>query len=127
MVVAQAQKIEVTADRVTFTFSPAQKTHASTLEQHRAWLENVAQQIAGRRIVIAGVMGEATAATVPPPSKSQAGAETGPGGNGAAAPATKPGPDPAQKATLREQAMADASVQALLEVFPAEIRDVEEM
>jgi len=58
----------VTADRVTFTFSPAQKTHASTLEQHRAWLENVAQQIAGRRIVISGVMGEATAATVPPPS-----------------------------------------------------------
>jgi len=122
MVVAQAQKIEVTADRVTFTFSPAQKTHASTLEQHRAWLENVAQQIAGRRIVITGVMGEATAATVQPPSKTEAGA----GGNGAAAAAT-PGPDPAQKATLREQAMADASVQALFEVFPAEIRDVEEM
>jgi DNA polymerase-3 subunit gamma/tau len=122
MVVAQAQKIEVTADRVTFTFSPAQKTHASTLEQHRAWLENVAQQIAGRRIVITGVMGEATAATVPPPSKAEAGTE----GNGAA-PAAKPGPDPAQKATLREQAMADSSVQALLEVFPAEIRDVEEM
>jgi len=67
-------------------------------------------------------MGEATAATVQPPSRSEAGA----GGNGAAAAAT-PGPDPAQKATLREQAMADASVQALLEVFPAEIRDVEEM
>jgi DNA polymerase-3 subunit gamma/tau len=123
MVVAQAQKIEVTADRVTFTFSPAQKTHASTLEQHRAWLENVAQQIAGRRIVITGVMGEATVATVPPSSKAEAGA----GGNGAAAPAAAPGPNPAQKATLREQAMADASVQALLEVFPAEIRDVEEM
>ena len=32
-----------------------------------------------------------------------------------------------KKSALREQAMADAGVQALLEVFPAEIRDVEEM
>ena len=41
----------------------------------------------------------------------------GPGGNG----------DSNRKSTLREQALADAGVQALLEVFPAEIRDVEEM
>jgi hypothetical protein len=32
-----------------------------------------------------------------------------------------------RKSALREQALADAGVQALLEVFPAEIRDVEEM
>ena len=32
-----------------------------------------------------------------------------------------------KKAALKEQALADAGVQALLEVFPAEIRDVEEM
>ena len=32
-----------------------------------------------------------------------------------------------KKSALREQALADAGVQALLEVFPAEIRDVEEM
>jgi hypothetical protein len=32
-----------------------------------------------------------------------------------------------KKTALREQALADAGVQALLEVFPAEIRDVEEM
>ena len=35
--------------------------------------------------------------------------------------------DPAKKAALKERALADAGVQALLEVFPAEIRDVEEM
>ena len=34
-------------------------------------------------------------------------------------------PDP--KSALRAQALADAGVQAMLEVFPAEIRDVEEM
>jgi hypothetical protein len=32
-----------------------------------------------------------------------------------------------RKTALRDQALADAGVQALLEVFPAEIRDVEEM
>ena len=32
-----------------------------------------------------------------------------------------------RKSALKEQALADAGVQALLEVFPAEIRDVEEM
>ena len=32
-----------------------------------------------------------------------------------------------RKSSLKEQALADASVQAMLEVFPAEIRDVEEM
>ena len=34
---------------------------------------------------------------------------------------------PDKKTTLRDQALADAGVQAMLEVFPAEIRDVEEM
>ena len=48
----------------------------------------------------------------------------------AAAPTAVPAaPDPAamKKSALREQAMADAGVQAMLDVFPAEIRDVEEM
>ena len=49
-----------------------------------------------------------------------------PAATASAAPAP---PDPAavKKSALREQALADAAVQAMLEVFPAEIRDVEEM
>lgn len=123
MVVAQAQKIELAGDRVTFTFSPAQRTLSSTLDQHRAWLEGLAQQLSGRRITIAGVQGEA--ATAPSPAAPKA--ET-PGNSSvaAAANALKDG-DGGRKSTLREQALADAGVQALLEVFPAEIRDVEEM
>jgi hypothetical protein len=35
--------------------------------------------------------------------------------------------DADRKLALKEQALADAGVQALLEVFPAEIRDVEEI
>ena len=105
-VVAQAQKVDVADDRVTFTFSSTQRTLQSELEKNRAWLESIAQQLAGRKIAVAGVQGDAPAAD-----------------------ATGGVPDAAatKKSALRDKALADAGVQALLEVFPAEIRDVEEM
>jgi len=113
MVVAQAQKIEIAGDRVTFTFSPAQRTLRDNFDQQCAWLETVVQQIAGRRMVVTAV-------------------QTGAGD--AAAPAAPVGQPPAsdkqaadRKSALREQALADAGVQTMLDVFPAEIRDVEEM
>jgi DNA polymerase-3 subunit gamma/tau len=109
MVVAQAQKIEVAGDSITFTFSPMQRALRDTLEQNRAWLETTAQQIAGRRIVIAGVLADAAPAPAP----------------GSAAAAEKQSTE--KKSALREQALADAGVQTMLEVFPAEIRDVEEL
>ncbi len=114
-VVAQAQKIEVAGDRVTFTFSPNHRTLRDVFEQNRAWIESAAQQVSGRKIAVTSVQSDAS---------------------GSAAPAS-PVDDAAQKASdkksadkksaLREQAMADAGVQTMLEVFPAEIRDVEEM
>jgi DNA polymerase III subunit gamma/tau len=107
MVVAQAQKIELAGDRITFTFSPSQRVLRDQFEQNRSWLETIAQQLAGRRVTIAGVQIEAPAAPAP-------------AGAGGQKPADK-------KAALREQALADAGVQTMLEVFPAEIRDVEEM
>jgi DNA polymerase III subunit gamma/tau len=124
MVVAQAQRIEVAGDRVTFTFSPMQRTLSSTLEQHRAWLEGLALQMAGRRITIVGVQGEpgSSSASSPAAPRVDASVQSPQGASGAAASA---GDD--RKSMLRERALADAGVQALLEVFPAEIRDVEEM
>ena len=129
MVVAQAQKIDVADDRVSFTFSPMQRTLSGTLEQHRAWLEGLAQQLAGRRMAIVGVQGEAVAA---PSTTSSSGSPASPGLSGSEVPGraanvTAVSAGDARKSTLREQALADAGVQALLEVFPAEIRDVEEM
>ena len=100
MVVAQAQKIEVADDRVTFTFAPNQRALRDQFEQNRAWLESVGQQVAGRRIVFV--------------AQSEAPGEI-----------IQTGPD--RKTVLREQALADAGVQTLLEVFPAEIRDVKKM
>jgi hypothetical protein len=105
-VVAQAQKIEVTADRVTFSFSSSQRALKDNCDQNRAWLESIAEKIAGKKIAVSALQIEA-----PAPA-------------GEAAPADDPS---ARKNALRERAMADAGVRALLEMFPAEIRDVEEM
>jgi DNA polymerase-3 subunit gamma/tau len=103
-VVVQAQNIEVAADRVTFVFSASQRVLRDNVEQHRAALEAAAQKVAGRRMAVAAVLNEATPSG-PLPSDPQEG----------------------KKTELREQALADAGVKALLEVFPAEIRDVEEL
>jgi hypothetical protein len=97
---------------VMFTFSPNQRTLLNMFEQNRAWLEEIAQQVTGRRIAVAGAIADAAA-----PS---AGAVVNAGEAAADRTADK-------KSALREQALADAGVQTMLEVFPAEIRDVEEM
>jgi hypothetical protein len=109
MIVAQAQKIEAAADRVTFTFSPNQRALRDTFEQNRAWLESIAQQVAGRRIAAACVVSAPSDAALPAAEKT----------------AEKTTAE--KKSALREQALADAGVQTMLEIFPAEIRDVEEM
>jgi hypothetical protein len=109
-VIAQAQRIEVAGDRVTVTFGPNQRALRDMFEQNRPWLETIAQQVAGRRIVVAAAQTDAAAAPAEgsqPPAVDKKSAD--------------------RKTALREQALADAGVQAMLEVFPAEIRDVEEM
>lgn len=116
MVVAQARTIEFTGDRVTFSFSPAQRALKDQFEQQRAWLESIALPIAGRTITMAATQRDAAAAAS---TDGEASAAAG------TAPADTTPAD--RKSALREQALADAGVQAMLEVFPAEIRDVEEM
>jgi len=114
MVIAQAQTIDVSGDRVTFAFSPDQTALRERFERERASLESIARQIAGRRIAVSSA--QASAAVAP-----LAGARDEAGRQSADAGAAE------RKTALREQALADAGVQALLEVFPAEIRDIEEI
>ncbi len=113
-VVAQAQKIEVIGDRVTFTFSPNHRSLRDMFEQSRPSLEAMAQQVSGRKIAIASVQVDGAGAAA-----ANAPADADP----AAASAAKAD----RKSALKEQALKDSNVQAMLEVFPAEIRDVEEM
>ena len=84
------------------------------------WLETLAQQVAGRRLNVVCVQGDAA-----PVAGRSGGEAAAPAGSASEKSSKKGAPDP--KSTLKEQAMADPGIQALLEVFPAEIRDVEEM
>jgi DNA polymerase-3 subunit gamma/tau len=104
-VVAQAQKIEFGDDRVTFSFLPAHRILREQVEQNRPWLEQIATGVAGRKVSVDAAQAES----------SDAPAEAGPG-----SPQPKP-PD------LKTAAMADSAVQAMLDVFPAEIENVEEI
>jgi DNA polymerase-3 subunit gamma/tau len=105
-VIGMAQRIEHDGDRVLFTFGPHHKALKAQLEGRRPWLEELASRLAGRRMAIIAADGAATA----PPKGGSSG-----------------GPVVSEKqAELRQQALEDSGVQAMLDVFAAEIKDVEE-
>ena len=93
---------------MTFVFSPTHRALREQFEQSRSWVE------------------------------TNGGACCGPAGDGGAAQGAAPSGGPASapkneaagapgKRDLKEDAKNSAAIQAMLEVFPAEIRDVEEM
>jgi DNA polymerase-3 subunit gamma/tau len=111
-VVAQAQRIDVINDRITFVFGPAQSTLRGWFDQQKAWLDAAGERIAGRKIVVTSELGAAgpLAAAANPESRIP-----------------DPGPPAEKKRDLKAEAMSSSTVQAMLDVFPADIRDVEEM
>jgi len=75
------------------------------LDSNKEWLEGIAQRLTGRRIQVVSAEAQVEAA----PATS-------------AAPAAAAAP----KRDLKEEARTSPGIQAMLDVFPAEIRDVEE-
>ncbi len=108
-VIAQAQRIDIDGDRVVFTFAPQHKALRGQLDQSRTSLETLASQLAGRKMTIAAVEGTAAAKSTQSPLE-------GPGQSSSNE----------RQQDLRQQALADSGVQAMLDVFAAEIKDVEE-
>jgi hypothetical protein len=109
-VVAQA-KIDFEPERVVFAFTPQHRALRAQFEQMRPWLETTATELAGRRMAVVSVESGAAAA---PPAQSA-------GRNGSAGDLVEE-----KRETLKEKALAEPNVQALLDVFAAEITDVEE-
>ena len=105
-VIAQAQRIEVEPERIVLWFSPQHKAMRVQVDPVRPLLEEIATQLAGRRMAVVGL--ESDASNPPAPKKEQEAAS------------------PDRQSELRQQAMADKSVQALLDVFGTEIKEVEE-
>jgi DNA polymerase-3 subunit gamma/tau len=110
-VVAQAQRIDVADEAITFTFLPTHRALREQFEQARPWLEAAAERVGGRQVRVTAVQAQASPEQ-PTPSAS--------------ATAEKDAPAPATR-DLKAEALASSAVQAMLDVFPAEIRDVEEM
>lgn len=109
-VVAQAQRIEFSGNRLVFSFSTTQKTLALQLGQSREWLEALASKVTGRKVVVATE--QRSEETVPEsrlPSESPASVAEAPADG------------------LQEKALNDRTVQAMLEVFPAEITNIEKL
>jgi DNA polymerase-3 subunit gamma/tau len=111
-VVAQAQRIDIQGDRVVLTFGPQHRIFRQQLEQNRPWLEELASRVAGRPMTVVGADGDGPAASRP-----------GDAGRGAS-PASSEGD---KQTALKQKAMADSGVQAMLDVFRTDIKEVEEM
>jgi len=110
MVIAQAQTVECDGRRLVFAFAPEHDPLRAQVDARRGELEQLAQQVAGRRVAVVTMRGVAASPNEPKaPLVTAAAAEVPPG------------------ADLRTRALADANVQALLEIIPAEITKVEEM
>ena len=108
---AQAQRIDASDDQITFAFLPAHRALREQFDQNRAWLETIAERLAGRRIPVVAVQVATESASADGTTDSSA--------------ATRK--DATGKRDLKAEAMSSTAVQAMLDVFPAEIRDVEEM
>ncbi len=108
MVIAQVQTVEVEGDRIMFTFAPAHKNLRGQLEAKRAWIENLAHNLTGRKMTVA--VKEAEGVVSVPAAKAPTAAPV----------------DPARQADLRARAKAEPVVQNVLDVFGGEIEDVEE-
>ena len=111
-VVAQARRIEVSDERITFVFGPAHSSLRGLFDQQKSWLDAAAERVAGRKIPVVSVQSDAAESANAEPRAQNPEPRT-------------PNPEP-PKRDLKAEAMSSSTVQAMLDVFPAEIRDVEE-
>ena len=109
-VVAQAQQITLTDDRLVFAFTDGQRTLAGQLQQNRGWLEATAAKVIGRTLQVVTEHQDSQLSTE---SKSEPPANTD--------------KETDHAKGRRARAMNDSVVQAMLDVFPAEIEDVEKL
>jgi DNA polymerase-3 subunit gamma/tau len=65
LVVAQAFRIDATAEGVTFTFQPNQKVPRQQAEDNRGWLQDLIERLTGRRLPVTVVVVDAAQTAVP--------------------------------------------------------------
>jgi len=113
LVVASAFRIDASPLGVTFAFLPNQKNAKSQCEEQKAWLQSIAEKVAGKPVPFSVVVADAASAPAPAPASPVS----------ATSPAMRPTGSPED---LKAEAMANSTVQALLEIFPVEKTTIEE-
>ena len=109
-VIAQAEKINVTPNLVTFTFAPAHRTLRSQLERNCTWISEIASKLSEQKVRIEVVESDSPSGSLVETTPQSAPEKTINSGD-----------------TLKKQVMKDEEVQAVLDVFDAEIREIEEI
>ena len=109
-VIAQAEKIDVKPNLVTFTFAPAHRTLRSQLERNCTWISDVASKLSEQKVTVEVVESDSPSGSLVETTPQSAPEKTINSGD-----------------TLKRQVMKDEGVQAVLDVFDAEIRKVEEI
>jgi DNA polymerase-3 subunit gamma/tau len=111
LVVASAFRIDASPAGIVFTFLPNQKNAKSQCEEQKAWLASIAEKVAGKAVPITVVVADAGAVAAPPPASPVSPLSS---------------PVKASADDLKSEAMANSTVQAVLEIFPVEKTTIEE-
>ncbi len=109
LVVASAFRIDASPSGIVFTFLPNQKNAKSQCDEQKAWLQSIAEKAAGKPVPVSIVVADAGAQPAPVPASPALGSPV------------KAAPD-----DLKAEAMANSTVQAVLEIFPVDKTTIEE-
>jgi DNA polymerase-3 subunit gamma/tau len=110
LVVASAFRIDASPAGIVFTFLPNQKNAKSQCDEQKAWLSQIAEKAAGRPVPVSIAVADAGTQAAPAPVLPAA-----------TTPTTRSSPD-----DLKAEAMANSTVQAVLEIFPVDKTTIEE-
>ena len=115
LVVASAYRIDATTSAINFVFLPNQKNAKAQCEEQKPWLQLLAEKVAGQPVPVTIAVADVTGAPSSQPSASAREVAH-------AAPSAKP-----SAGDVKAEAMANSTVQAVLEIFPVEKTTVEEL
>ncbi|MBM3809480.1 MAG: DNA polymerase III subunit gamma/tau [Acidimicrobiia bacterium] len=120
LVVASAFRIDASPAGIVFSFLPNQKNAKSQCEEQKAWLASVAEKVAGKVVAVSVAVADAGSAPAPAPASASAREQSGELWRDRAGAPARSAED------LKAEALADATVQAVLEIFPVDKTTVEE-
>ena len=110
---ASAFRIDAAPSGIVFTFLPNQKNAKSQCDEQKAWLQSIAEKVAGRPVPVSIAVADAGTQSAPasalrsPHSLRRRRQKTSP-------------------EDLKAEAMANSTVQAVLEIFPVDKTTIEE-